>query len=121
MTKVTDEQAWQLAIEMLRVLGEPIEVNAVRRMLEDDGLEAAGRYAAHAMQFRTLRSKPWLALPCDLNDAAVEQILAAGDSADGHGRYAAAVLARRLRHAGVSRWHPDPMTALREAERDTAA
>jgi hypothetical protein len=114
---ITDEQAWQLAIAMLRHVGEPIEVSGVERLLEEDGLEKAGSYAAHAMQFRTLHSKPWLMLPCGLNDADIEAILAAGNSnGDRCGRYAAAVLARRMQQHGVSRFHPDPEHALRDAE-----
>jgi hypothetical protein len=119
MSKVTDAQAWQLSIDLLRRAGESIEVTAVERMLEEDGLEKAGRWAAHAMQFKTLRSAPWLVLPCHIDDP--ERTLTTNEKGDPHGRYAAALIVKRLREYEISRWHPDPMAALREAERDAAA
>jgi hypothetical protein len=119
---VTDEEAWSLAIEMMRHSGEAVWASNIDNMLQSHGLIEAGQYAAHAMQFRSLRSRPWLTLPCDLSDADVESILAAGDDGrDLCGEYAAAVLARRLLHYGISKWHPDPRAALRDAERKPAA
>jgi hypothetical protein len=119
---VSDAEAWGLAIAMLRHTGEPIEINAVVRLLQDDGLEQAGRWAAHAMQFRTLHSKPWLMLPCGLGAADVDRILARGDGgSDLRGERVAAVLWKRMQRQGISRFHPDPEHALREAERKPAA
>jgi hypothetical protein len=37
-----------------------------------------------------------------------------------HGWRAAALLLQRMLDAGVSRWHPDPLAAIAEAERQTA-
>jgi hypothetical protein len=120
MTK--DEAAWTLAIEMLRHSGEAVWTNNIDHMIETRGLEAAGKWASSNMQFRMLRSKPWLTLPCNLSDAAVDRILAAGDNGgDRCGEYAAAVLAKRMQRLGVSRWHPDPEQAMRDAERNAAA
>jgi hypothetical protein len=122
MTAVTDEEAWTLAIAMLRQSGEPVWVNNIEGMLESRGFEEAGRWASSQMQFLSLRSKPWLKLPCNLDDAEVERILAAGDNGnDFHGKYAAAVLARRMQRHNISKWHPDPKRALTEAERNAAA
>jgi hypothetical protein len=121
MTAVTDEEAWALAIAMLRQSGEPVWVNNIEGMLESRGFEEAGRWASSQMQFLSLRSKPWLVLPCNLDDADVDRILAAGsDGGDLHGRYAAAVLARRMRRYGISRWHPDPERAIEAAQRNAA-
>jgi hypothetical protein len=121
MTAVTDEQAWTLAITILRQSGEPVWVNNIDSVLQSRGFKAAGEWAAANMQFQSLRSKPWLMLPCNLTDAEVERILARGDNGDDlHGKYAAAVLARRMQRHNISRWHPDPKRALAEAERNAA-
>jgi hypothetical protein len=113
-----DIEAWEMAIAMMRQSGEAVWINNVDNLLQSRGLEETGKWAAANMQFVSLRSKPWLTLPCNLSDAGVERILAAGDNGgDLRGEYAAAVLTRRMRNAGVSRWHPDPERALREAQR----
>ena len=115
---MTDQQAWTLAIEMLRQSGEAVWVNDVDRMLEQEGFEATGKYAAHCIQFRTLKSRPWLMLPCDLVTNDIDAIVAAGpDPKDIHGWYAAAVLVRRMREAGISIFCPDPERALAAAKR----
>jgi hypothetical protein len=57
MTAVTDEEAWALAIAMLRQSGEPVWVNNIEGMLESRGFEEAGRWASSQMQFLSLRSK----------------------------------------------------------------
>jgi hypothetical protein len=119
---VSDQEAWQLAIEMLRHTGEAVWVNNVDNLLQSRGLEETGKWAAANMQFVSLRSKPWLTLPCNLSDADVDRILARGDgNGDLRGEYAAAVLAKRMQRLGVSRWHPDPEQAMRDAERNAAA
>jgi hypothetical protein len=122
MTDARDVAAWELAIKMLRDSGEAVWVNGVDRALEERGLEEAGRWAAAQMQFVTLRSRPWLALPCDLvtyGDADLDAILAADN--DESGKRTAAVLLKRMRDAGVSDWHPDPMAALAKAAKKSGA
>ncbi len=120
--RVSDEEAWRLAIERMRQSGEPVWIRNVEGLLQSRGLDETGRWASANMQFQSLRSKPWLALPCHLNNTDVERTLAAGDNGgDLRGEYAAAVLARRMQRYGISRWHPDPAQALREAEKDAAA
>jgi hypothetical protein len=120
--RVTDEEAWKLAIERMQHSGEPVWIRNVENMLQSRSVEETGRWASANMQFASLRSKPWLTLPCHLNGTDVERILTAGDSnGDLRGEYAAAVLARRLQRHSISRWHPDPVQALREAEKDAAA
>src|SRR5262245_14342358 len=107
-----DREAFELAISMMRRSGEPVWMRAVEDLLQTDGFEAAGKYSAHAMQFRSLKSAPWLTLPCNLSDSAVDAILCAGDHGhDHHGDYSAAVLRRKMQRHGISRWHPDPERA----------
>jgi hypothetical protein len=45
-------------------------------------------------------------------------MIARGQDNNGpHGDYNAAVLLRKMLAAGISRWEPDPMTALKQAKR----
>jgi hypothetical protein len=112
----TDEEAWNLAIQMTRASNEPVWVNNVDRMLAEDGLEKTGKWASYQMQFRSLKSAPWVMLPCDVADGDIDRILAAGhDGQDLRGQYVAAVLRKRMQRYGVSPWHPDPERALAEA------
>jgi hypothetical protein len=113
-----DIEAWEMAIATMRQSGEAVWVNNVDNLLQSRGLAETGKWAAANMQFVTLRSKPWLTLPCNLSDADVDRILARGDGgSDLRGEYAAAVLAKRMQRYGISKYHPNPEQALREAER----
>jgi hypothetical protein len=58
--------------------------------------------------------KPWQSPPCWIDD--LEGALAAGD--DGIlGDYAGATLLRRMLDWGLSRFEPDPVAALKRAQR----
>jgi hypothetical protein len=66
---------------------------------------------------RSLRLKPWQPVPCWIHD--IETTLAAGD--DGiMGRYAAALLLKKMLALGISRFHPYPIAAIERAAADTA-
>jgi hypothetical protein len=117
MTDARDVEAWKLAIVMTRESGEPVYVSNVDRELSKEGLAKTGKWAASVMQARSLQSEPWRALPCNIEDADIEDILKAGEGErDIRNLYAAAVLRKRMQLHGVSRWHPDPMRALEAAE-----
>jgi hypothetical protein len=113
-----DEAAWTLAIEMYRARG-PHDAEHIDAKLTREGCKEAGKAAAYSMQGRSLHLPPWATVPCYLLDD-VDAALARGD--DGiRGNYNAAVLLKRMQRHGISRWHPDPIAALREAEKDAAA
>jgi hypothetical protein len=114
---ITDEEAWTLAIKMYRARGprdaEHIDARLTR------GVKEAGKTASYSLQAANLRLPPWQTVPCYLLGD-VDAVLARGD--DGiRGNYNAAVLLKRMQRYGISRWHPDPIAALREAERNAAA
>jgi hypothetical protein len=84
-----------------------------------DDMLAAGRswqevaeFASYSLQFQTLRLKPWETPPCDADDTPDAAV---------HDRFGyfteptAVALLKRMKAAGVSRFHPDPMRALAEA------
>jgi hypothetical protein len=115
---VSDEEAWRLAIEMYRARG-PRDAEHIDAKLTREGCKEAGKFASFSAQCRMLRLPPWATVPCYLLDD-VDAVLAGGD--DGiRGNYNAAVLLKRMERHGISRWHPDPIAALREAEKRDAA
>jgi hypothetical protein len=109
-----DQDALARAIETLRASKTP----AVRAQIEDKlasepWIEAA-EFASYCCQCDALHLKPWQSPPCWIDD--LESTLAAGD--DGVlGDYAGAMLLRRMLDWGLSRYEPDPVAALKRAQR----
>jgi hypothetical protein len=65
-----------------------------------------GLFAVAICQIKNLRLRPWECPPCDSSD---------GAPADCYGRRPAELeLRQRMKRAGVSVFHPDPMAALTE-------
>jgi hypothetical protein len=114
MTDPRDTEAWKAAIVAMRESGEAVWVNNIDRELRKNGLEKTGKWAARAMQSRSLRLAPWQVAPAEIKDADIEKIIKDGpDDADIRGMYDAAVLRKRMQLNGsISRWHPDPERAL---------
>jgi hypothetical protein len=78
-------------------------------MLRSQGEHEAGAFAVGFLQVRNLHLKPWEAPPCDSSD---------GASADRYGRRPGEIeLRQRMKRAGVSVLHPDPLAALAAIER----
>jgi hypothetical protein len=77
-------------------------------------LEMAERCASR-MQSRNLRLKPWEEPPCHIDDELIENGAPPNNENPVHVLAGAVALARRMRDAGISLWHPDPLKALREA------
>jgi hypothetical protein len=117
MTAVTDEEAWTLALEMYRARG-PLDAGYIDVKLTR-GIKEAGKAASFSLQVENLRLPPWATAPCHLLGD-VDVVLARGDDGT-RGDYNAAVLLKRMQRYGISRWHPDPVAALREAEKRDAA
>jgi hypothetical protein len=77
----------------------------IARMLVDRDVYDVASFAAYHYQVHVLGLRPWQSPPCY------------GDVAPGHDGHAdAAVLLKRLLDAGLSRWEPDPLAALAQAE-----
>jgi len=107
-----DREALERAIELERGKGsnERLRIN---RMIEDDGLEAAGEFASYSCQIDALHLMPWQNPPSSIDPKDLEDILADGPNDDDlHGNHAAAVLLKRLFDARLSRWEPNPALAL---------
>jgi hypothetical protein len=106
----TDKAALKLAIEIDRKRD-----HATRRQIDDMLKERPWRevaeFAAYGCQCTALHLKPWQPPPCwaEIGDRDNE----AGPIS---GRRAAAELLQRMLSLGISRWHPDPVRAIEQAE-----
>jgi hypothetical protein len=92
-----------------------------RRQQIDDFLSSrpwieVGRFCAAVAQEHSLHLMPWMHPPCHIRDIAA----ALDDLDEQRGYRAAALLRQRMERCGVSRWHPDPIAAIADAERATA-
>jgi hypothetical protein len=94
-----DEEALELCIAAVLAGPDQARRRQIEKMLMDGDREEVGHLCAYIMQTRNLSLRPWEAPPCW------------GDTAGNAGR-----LVRRLRAAGVSIYHPDPLEALNGAE-----
>ena len=107
-----DREALERAIAMTRANGGPDAVQ-IECKLRDESWEQVARFAAYCRQCDNLHLLPHQNPPCW---ADLEVDLAAGD--DGVlGKYAAAVLLKRMLDAGLSIYEPDPITALEQTRR----
>jgi len=75
---------------------------------------------AYRLQTKNLHLKPWQIRPMDIDDPDNPDEGRGPARAQLDGRYEAAALLKRMLAAGVSRYHPDPMAAIEEAERERA-
>jgi|SRR6516162_6784572 len=99
-----DRDAFERAIAWVRQHGAAIEVAAIEATLTREGLAAAGEHAAYIAQCRTLGLRPWQCPPCDARGEV---------PADVYGwRPSELALKCRLEDAGLSRFEPDPLSAL---------
>ncbi len=115
-----DRAALELAIEVTR------NESAARRQQVDDFLSSplwirpwfdVATFCASCAQSRRLNLPPWQPPPCNIGNIAA----ALNDLDPQRGYRAAARLLQRMLDAGVSRWHPDPLAAIAEAEQRQAA
>jgi hypothetical protein len=106
-----DREALQRAIEMVRAEG-PNETRWIDDHLRTNGFFETGCLASYHCQYRALQLKPWQFPPIWIDD--VSAILK--EPPDFKDRHRAAKLLQRLLAAGLSRYEPDPLTALERAE-----
>ena len=77
----------------------------IDRQLDSRPWEEVGAFAAYSCQMKSLRLKSWELPPCEVRV----------DNTDPECAYAAKLL-RRLLAAGLSRYEPDPVSALQAVE-----
>jgi hypothetical protein len=106
-----DHDAMARAIEIMRHRDQASAIQIADK-LASEPWEEVGRFAAYGAQGDTLRLRPWQWPPCWIAD--IEAELAAPP--DQSGRQRAAELLQRMLAAGLSRFEPDPLAALEQAE-----
>jgi hypothetical protein len=91
----------------------PAQRDQIDTMLRERGWDRASKFAAYCCQDARLRLRPWQTPPCWIRGDPNELLAAArAVGADLGGRQRAALLVKRLLAAGLSRFEPDPETAL---------
>jgi hypothetical protein len=106
----TDRAALKLAVELHRKRGEAERERIDADLKRDTWFEVA-KGCAWSEQHRNLRLRPWQPPPCRADPHAID------DVDDGvMGKRAAALLLARMLKLGISRWHPDPLGAIEQAE-----
>jgi hypothetical protein len=112
LTKV-DREACERAIVLTLAERDKGRVEQVRDMLATRPREEVGRFCAYHRQNLVLRPRPWQPVPaCDYVDINDRD----GEAGPVTGRAAAAHLLRRLLESNLSRYEPDPLAALEQAE-----
>ena len=101
-----DRAALELALQQTLAEKDQSRVEQVQSMLKGRTRLEVSQFCSFHRQIEALRLHPWEMPPC------------LGDLDNGSGRDERAwALLGRMRKAGVSRWHPDPMSALEKAEK----
>jgi hypothetical protein len=107
----TDIDALELAIRQALLLDADTSEQIEWKLKRDPRIEVA-LLAAYVMQVRNLRLDASQQAPMDIDDPDKEL-----RSPNFRGNHDAARLLKRMTAHGVSRYHPDPMTAIAEAKR----
>jgi hypothetical protein len=102
-----DREAIEAAIEVARA--DPELRDQLEHLLSVRPRWVVGLHAAALCQIKSLRLKPWEAAPVDTCD---------GPPANCYGHRPAEIeLRARMKRAGISVFHPDPLAALAAVER----
>jgi hypothetical protein len=111
MMRRSDRDAAALELALQQTLAEKNQgrVEQVQRMLKGRTRLEVSQFCSFHRQIEALKLRPWDLPPC------------LGDCDVGSGRDEQAYrLLRRMRKAGVSRWHPSPLEAVEAAEKATS-
>jgi hypothetical protein len=106
--KIDDRAALELALRQTLEEKDRGRVEQVQSMLEGRTRLEVMKFCSFHRQTAALHLKPWELPPC-LGDY----------NATGRDEQAYRLL-KRMRKAGVSRWHPDPLRAVEAAEKQVA-
>jgi hypothetical protein len=118
MTNLTDldREALERALTVARS-ESPARSKQLDAMLKDEPWEQVAKFASYAAQTRLLHLQPWETPPIWITN--IEAALKMPD--DPRHISGAARLLKRLLDAGLSKFEPDPVKALAEAEQRQTA
>jgi hypothetical protein len=104
--QMTDDQALERCLEIAR--GDPLRAAQIDSMLEGRPRDEVQRFAANLVQSRALNLKPWEEPPCAASEHGVDR------------DPQAQALLKKMLAAGLSRFEPNPLAALRKRKRTSA-
>jgi hypothetical protein len=110
-----DRAALELAIEHDLTRSDAATRQQIKAKLREESWLDVAMFCAYGRQCTALRLSPWQPAPCQ-----VEIDYDDGNGGPIMGRRAAAELLRKMLSLGISRWHPDPLTAIDAAEAERA-
>jgi hypothetical protein len=111
----TDRTALERALVACRA-ESPARAKQIDSMLADRPWEDVAQFASSCAQGRALDLMPWQSPPCHAGLRALSEPFG-----DPRGARESAELLQRLLDAGLSKYEPDPLQALAEAEQRRAA
>ena len=104
-----DRAALELALQQTLAEKDQSRVEQVQSMLKGRTRLEVSQFCSFHRQIAALKLRPWELPPC------------MGDLDNGNGGDEQALrLLKRMRRAGVSRWHPSPIAACEAAEKQAA-
>ena len=95
-----DRETLEAAMRIAR--REPSRAQQLDEKLQDESWDEVAEFASYVCQTEALQLKPWQTPPCIIDE----------DDSDQDNRIPRALL-RRMIAAGVSRYDPDPLAALK--------
>src|SRR5262249_25615653 len=101
-----DRDALERAMQIAR--RDPSRAQQLDEKLQDESWDEVAAFAAYVCQNRALHLKPWQSPPSSVAEDDPDE-----DDED------AQMLLRRMLAAGVSRYDPDPLAALKQRKRRT--
>jgi hypothetical protein len=111
---MTDADKIALERSLAVAMKKPGRAQQIQAKLKEEPRLAVMKFAASLCQDEALRLRPNQLPPCEIDPDDIDAILERGDCDDVSAVYGAALLLRRMIKAGISRWHPDPVAALRD-------
>jgi hypothetical protein len=98
------------AIEIAKA-ESPGRAAQIASKLKTESWREVAEFASYVCQHRALQTRPWELAPIDVDE---DDPIPGGDDAHRKGR--AITLLRRLLHAGLSRYEPQPLAAIAKME-----
>ena len=105
-----DREALERCMEIAR--RDPSRAEQLDSKLQDEEWAEVAEFACYGCQLHALNLKPWQSPPVHIDEDADEP-----DNSDRESNSAARKFLRQMLAAGVSRYDPDPLTALAGAKR----
>ena len=111
---MTDEDRSALELALATATKMPGRAQQLAAKLKEEPRLDVMMFAASLCQDEALRLRPHELPPAEVSPDEIDSILDRGDCDHNSAVYGAALLLKRMLEAGVSRWHPDPVAALRD-------